>query len=129
MASGKLIGSIVRSGTSQQIPARLYVTGPDGNRYYPAPSLAHPAKRDLEGHVITLGKPFEIELPAGKATIRIERGPEWLPVDAIVEIPKERAVEKTFELRRWINLADQGWYSGDLHTHRRLADMHTLLVG
>ena len=129
MASGKLIGSIVQAGTNQPIPARLYVTGSDGQRYYPSPSLPHPAKRELEGHVITFGKPFEIELPAGKTTVRIERGPEFYPVYATIEIPAEGVIEKKFELRRWINLADQGWYSGDLHTHRRLADMHTLLLG
>lgn len=129
MATGKLIGSIVQAGTNQSIPARLYVTGSDGQRYYPTPSLPHPAKRELEGHVITLGKPFEVELPAGKATVRVERGPEWVPVEMTVEVPKEGAVEKNFELRRWINLVDQGWYSGDLHTHRKLADMHTLLLG
>ena len=129
MASGKLIGSIVQFGTKLPIPARLYFTGADGQRYYPAPSLPHPAKRELEGHVITLGKPFEVELPAGKATVRIERGPEWMRVDATLEVRNEGAVEKTFELRRWINLADQGWYSGDLHVHRRLADMHALLLG
>jgi hypothetical protein len=129
MASGKLIGTIVQAGTNQVIPARLYVTRSDGQRYYPTPSLPHPAKRDLEGHVVTIGKPFEIELPAGKATVRVERGPEFHPIEATVEIPAEGAIEKKFELRRWIHLADQGWYSGDLHTHRKLAEMHTLLIG
>ncbi|MBI3463012.1 MAG: CehA/McbA family metallohydrolase [Planctomycetes bacterium] len=129
MASGKLIGTIVHAGSGRAIPARLYVTGSDSQRYYPKPSLAHPIKRDLEGHVITTGQPFEVELPTGLAHVRIERGPEFHPLAEKVDIPAQGVVEKRFELRRWVDLADLGWYSGELHVHRRLADMHTLLLG
>jgi hypothetical protein len=79
--------------------------------------------------VITFDKPFEAELPAGAAKVRIERGPEFHPIDAELVIPADSDVERTFELRRWIDMAGQGWYSGDLHTHRRLADMHALQLG
>lgn len=126
--SGKIIGRIVAAGTDKLVPARLYVTGPDGQRFYATPSLAHPAKRELEGHVITYEKPFEVELPAGMATVRIERGPEFHPVQERLNVPAEGTVERTFAIRRWIDLAGQGWYSGDLHTHRRLADMHALML-
>ncbi len=129
MSAGKLIGTIVRSGSDEAVAARLYVTGSDGERYYPAPSLPHPAKRELEGHVITLGKPFEVELPAGKTTVRVERGPEFHPIVESMNVPAGGAVEKKFELRRWIDMAELGWYGGDLHVHRRLADMHALLLG
>ncbi len=128
MSQGKLVGTIVEQPSGQPAPARLYVTGSDGQRYYPAPSIPHPAKRELEGHVITLAKPFEIALPAGKTVVRIERGPEFHPIQQVVEVPAEGVVEKRFELRRWSNLAAEGWYCGDLHVHRRLADMHALLA-
>jgi hypothetical protein len=127
--SGKLVGKIVSAMTGEIMPARLYVTGSDGQRYYAIPSVAHPAKRELEGHVVTFDKAFAVELPAGTATVRVERGPEFHPIEAKIEVPAEGAVEKKFELRRWIDLAGQGWYSGDLHIHRRLADMHALLLG
>jgi hypothetical protein len=129
MSQGKLVGTIVEQQSGQPAPARVYVTGSDGQWYYPAPSIPHPAKRDLEGHVITLGRPFEVALPAGKTVVRIERGPEFIPIQQTVEVPAEGAVERRFELRRWSNLAEQGWYSGDLHVHRRLADMPALLAG
>src|SRR5262245_29776717 len=127
--SGKIVGEIVLESDGSPVPARVYVTDKNGERYYPTPSLEHRAKRELEGHVVTLGKPFEVELPAGESKIRVERGPEFHPVDAIVNVPAEGVARVKLALRRWIDLAGQGWYSGDLHTHRRLADMHTLLLG
>jgi hypothetical protein len=127
--SGKIVGEIVLESDGAPAPARLYVTDKNGEAYYPTPSLEHQRKRELEGHVVTLGKPFEVELPAGEAKLRVERGPEFQPVDATVNVPAEGVARVKLSLRRWIDLAGQGWYSGDLHTHRRLADMHTLLLG
>lgn len=61
---------------------------------------------------------FTIDLPPGKWRISIEHGNEYVPIREefeLLENEKEKA--KTFELKRWINLPDKGWYSGDVHVH------------
>jgi hypothetical protein len=61
---------------------------------------------------------FAIALPAGKWHINIEHGNEFIPVqDDIVVSGNENALTKTYVLKRWINLPEQGWYSGDVHVH------------
>jgi hypothetical protein len=61
---------------------------------------------------------FNIALPAGKWQISIEHGNEYVPVqDEIVVAGNEKELTKTFVLKRWINLPQLGWYSGDVHVH------------
>ena len=31
-------------------------------------------------------------------------------------------------LRRWIDMAERGWYSGDTHTHRTLAELPNVML-
>jgi hypothetical protein len=61
---------------------------------------------------------FTISLPAGKWRIAIEHGNEYVPIREEFELQKnEKEKEKTFQLKRWINLPLMGWYSGDDHVH------------
>src|ERR1051326_3571260 len=61
---------------------------------------------------------FSIALPAGKWHISIEHGNEFIPIqDDIVVSGNEKELTKTFVLKRWINLPQLGWYSGDVHVH------------
>src|SRR3954469_18853085 len=61
---------------------------------------------------------FTIELPAGKWHIALEHGNEYVPVSEEFTIAKkETQLSKTFVLKRWINLPNRGWYSGDVHIH------------
>jgi len=38
-------------------------------------------------------------------------------------MPDQGAVERTVRLRRWVDMRDRGWFSGDMHVHRGLASM------
>jgi hypothetical protein len=58
-----------------------------------------------------------ISLPAGNYTFRVTRGPEYLVETRSVSIPPEKTHKLTFDLKRWIKLADRGWVSGDHHIH------------
>ncbi|MEO8721734.1 MAG: CehA/McbA family metallohydrolase [Ginsengibacter sp.] len=61
---------------------------------------------------------FSIELPIGVWKINIEHGNEYLPIDEEIIIKKSNTtLTKTFVLKRWINMPDLGWYSGDVHVH------------
>ncbi|MFM1920458.1 MAG: hypothetical protein RLZZ303_2092 [Candidatus Hydrogenedentota bacterium] len=60
----------------------------------------------------------EVLLAPGAYDITWTRGPEYLPQSRRVNIPEGvESHRETFQLKRWIHLAAEGWYSGDHHVH------------
>jgi hypothetical protein len=135
-ANLSLRGTIVDADSKLPVAARVYVKSADGKWFFP--KSADPAgtaveyKRErgptsLEQHVTLSAHPFVVEVPRGKYTITVERGKEYVPL--VKEIVVEKAaVDVTLPIRRWVNLSEQGWYSGDVHAHRPLADMPNLVL-
>jgi hypothetical protein len=64
-----------------------------------------------------VSQPFSITVPVGKWRLAVERGIEYLPVYAEFEIRTGETRTEKVELRRWVEMAKQGWYSGDDHVH------------
>ncbi|MEX2231370.1 MAG: CehA/McbA family metallohydrolase [Cyclobacteriaceae bacterium] len=61
---------------------------------------------------------FTIDLPPGAWRISLEHGNEYIPVtEEFVVSADQKRLTKTFLLKRWINLPERGWYSGDVHVH------------
>ena len=58
-----------------------------------------------------------IQLPAGEYVVKWSRGPEYLNNTRKMTIPSAKEHHEHFSLKRWIKLADHGWYSGDHHVH------------
>jgi len=56
-----------------------------------------------------------IDLPGGRFTVTVSRGPEYISETRAFTI--EGPAEIAFDLRRWIDPATRGWYSGDHHVH------------
>jgi hypothetical protein len=101
------------------IAARCYVTGADGLAYVPDTKLQYVTHLGGEYYFYADGG-FEVELPAGTATIQIVIGPEFEPLKTDVQVVAARRREIHLTPRRWINMSDQGWYSGDVHIHANL---------
>lgn len=59
----------------------------------------------------------EILLPAGKYHVSYTRGPEYRVLEREIEVPAGKQHSESFKLKRWINMASAGWYSGDHHVH------------
>ncbi len=71
----------------------------------------------------------KVLLPPGDYNVTFTRGPEYLVDQRKLVVPGTRtatpndaatspaAHTESFRLRRWIRLADYGWYSGDHHVH------------
>jgi len=80
-----------------------------------------------EMHTTLSAHPFRIELSPGQYTFTIERGKEFFAETR--EIMVERGMAKlTFRLRRWINMRQLGWYSGDTHNHRDPAELPNVML-
>jgi hypothetical protein len=93
---------VIRDRQGRQYPAKTKRLAPDFS--------FHPQVYREDGE--------KIRLPAGAYTVEVTRGPEYvarretLTVGAVA-----RAEEWRFRLKRWINPAALGWYSGDHHIH------------
>ena len=65
----------------------------------------------------SLGAPVELSLPAGKYRVRGFKGLEYHVAEKSIEIVAGRTTELALEMRRWINMPGEGWFSGDDHVH------------
>ncbi len=58
-----------------------------------------------------------VGLAPGRYTVEVTRGPEYEVQKRTIEVPMGAAHRESFTLKRWINLAKLGWFSGDHHIH------------
>lgn len=58
-----------------------------------------------------------VVLPSGQYEFTYTRGPEYRILKRMVSVPKAETHRESFQLERWIKLADWGWFSGDHHVH------------
>ena len=136
LSKANLQGIIVDANSGHPLPARIHIQSEDGT-WYLANSLdgkeVHYVRDrpqmpgSPEVHTTLSPGPFASILPPGKYTIRVERGKEYLPIIRQVVI-RDEPVELEFELRRWINMAERGWYSGDTHVHRTIEDLPNVIL-
>src|SRR6266852_2986752 len=121
---GRLRAAIADQKRGGGVKARCYLTDSADQSWSPSGAITY--VKPLERHFIASGE-FQIALPPGTYTLRVERGTEYRPVIRRIEIrPGELHYEK-IELTRWVNMNARGWYSGDLHNHRDWQEMSALL--
>jgi len=115
-ASTRLEARIVDDATGEPLAARVAVTNSDGK------SL------EIEGrheHVQYLGKrwcyvdgAFALQIPDAGAALEIRRGLETRPLSAtLAGNTSGKSLQRTFCLRRWIDMRGKGYLSGDFHAH------------
>ena len=63
------------------------------------------------------GNSIVTSLPSGTYRLKIHKGPEFNIAEREVQIGPGERIRVVVELSRWINLAQQGWYSADDHLH------------
>jgi len=66
---------------------------------------------------------FSILLAPEEYQISLEHGMEYIPIKENFTISGvEKEINLTFAMKRWINLPEMGWYSGDVHVHHPTTD-------
>lgn len=126
--------NVTDAATGEELPARVYLQGADGTWHFASADGAETYDKQnwinaesIERHTCILAGPATFDLPPGTYRLTVERGKEYLPhgqeftVDAA---PLMLAAP----LRRWINMADRGWYSGETHLHRTLDELRTVVL-
>lgn len=129
-------GQVVAADGSTPLAARIYVQGDDGSWHFPesvgGTAVQYRKSRpnhppSVEMHTTLSAQPFTIQLPAGKYTFTIERGKEFHSEARMVAVADE-PLDLTIRLRRWIDMGQRGWFSGDTHVHRGLDELPNLLL-
>lgn len=125
------------SSVSRAADERFELTVVDKKSGEPIPCRMH--LKDARGNVRKIGRlPFwkdhfvfdgkiTFELPPGIYTFELERGPEYVFRSGHFEIQKNSDDAQTVELERFVNMAEEGWYSGELHVHRPAKDIELLM--
>ena len=82
-----------------------------------------PVRRGFEfwpagkGYAFYIDGDYEAQVQAGRYQLVVGRGPEYRVHTQEVEIAAHGHTRVEVELQRWINMPEQGWYSGDAHIH------------
>jgi hypothetical protein len=69
----------------------------------------------------------ELELTPGRYAYEIERGPEYSSAAGSFVVKENERETVAVKLRRLVDLAREGWWSGDLHVHRPVGDIELLM--
>ncbi len=136
--AAEFTGVIVDAKTDKPLPARVYVQASGGEWLFvksavpKGSALAYreqwvPMPNSVERHTTVSAHPFQIELEPGDYAVTIERGKEYFPLTRKLTITG-KPQRQTFRLRRWINLAERGWYSGETHVHRRISELSNVML-
>ncbi|MBI1842190.1 MAG: polysaccharide deacetylase family protein [Verrucomicrobia bacterium] len=131
-------GEVVDAANGSPLPSRIYIQGGDGSWHFPkSASLTGSAIRyerrngsntnSVEMHTTLSAHPFRVELAPGRHTFMVERGKEWFPLRREVVVAPGMG-KLRLELRRWMNMAEKGWHSGDAHNHRDPSDLANVML-
>jgi hypothetical protein len=124
------------TATGLPTPCRIRFIGPDDGYRAPVGRLPHFSTQpgeDVGGNLLWQGQPYayvdgscEVVLPPGEITVEVWKGPEYRPLrQTLVLKPGQIALRLTLE--RWIDLRQDGWFSGD--TQASLPPHAALLEG
>ncbi len=129
------------SGTGGPTPVRVRLTDAEGN---PPDTLG--ASKDIEssfapppqaiavmwgrsdqadGYVLQpdgsfyVDGSFEARLPAGNYRVELSKGYEYVSQSHEITLKAGKRTKRNFDLERWVNMPERGWYSSDDHIHIR----------
>ncbi len=119
-ATGQLELRIVDDATGQPLTARVHLRDARGRgrRVKGQPALGD--------HFVVNGI-VVLKLPTGRFSFRIERGLEYLDQTGYFIIEDHALDNKTIRLKRFVDMAKLGWWSGDLLVQRRPQEIETLM--
>jgi hypothetical protein len=111
---------VTEKATGKVMPARIHLKDSSGKAHQPKQL---PFWRD---HFVCTGE-VQLDLAAGDYSIEVERGPEFSSHQGTFTAPASGTTNITAALERIADLAAEGWWSGELHVHRAIADAELLM--
>ncbi len=71
---------------------------------------------------------FNLAMPAGKFLLTISKGYEFIEQTEELTFKSGEQVTRTYDLSRWIDQPERGWYSADDHIHLRRSPRENPLI-
>ncbi|QDT50995.1 hypothetical protein Pan258_50780 [Symmachiella dynata] len=127
---------VVDADSNTPLPCRVYLRSAAGTDYHvksadsAGSAVTYDVKRSAESfekHTTVSAHPFTANLPPGDYTVTVERGKEYRLAKKTITVGTA-PVEETIRLERWVNMAERGWYSGDTHVHRTVAELPNVML-
>jgi hypothetical protein len=126
--SAKLIGKLIDEDSRTLTAGRVWVEGSDGVLRLAGPFAEHSSFQEKPILELTVGRmaavpffyadgEFEVQVPAGKVQLRLERGFEHAIGYRELEVQPGETRPVQLESQRSIDLKKRGWVSGDTHIH------------
>jgi len=121
--------TVLDEATGRPVPCRIHFRSPEGIPYQPYGHHDH-LLSDMGTWHVDIGGDVRLGhvtyayidgtcqgwLPRGEVIVDVARGYEYEPLRTMVNIqPGQR--ELTLTLRRWANMNEERWFSGDTHVH------------
>jgi hypothetical protein len=121
-AGGQVVLTVVDADTGKPIPARMHLKNVHGR-----PPKVPPNIPFWHDHLVVPGS-ITLKLPVGQYRFELERGPEYVTREGHFTIENFADDVHQVELRRCVNMAEEGWYSGDLYVRRPAREMELLML-
>ena len=130
--------NITDADTRKPLAARVYLRDEAGKHYFVSPAAGQGSavryekqnwnnKESIEYHTTVSPHPVFAMVPPGKYVLTVERGKSYHPWQQEFEVGDADVVVPVL-LRRWVNMAQRGWYSGDTHIHRTIDELRNIIL-
>jgi hypothetical protein len=123
--TGILELSIIDGTTGIQVPARVRIRDGSGKDHIAPDSVVVSIAQDR--WFACCGE-TRVRIPAGTASIRVERGTEYRPVIQTIIIKAGQTLRHKVELERWIDMRKHGYVSGENHLHVPIDKLSAMLA-
>ncbi len=106
------------------LPARVLVRPRGGECVVPEDAVQ--LRIGVDCWFMSSGK-SRVEVPAGRAEVRVERGLEYVREKQNVEVSEPRA-SRQIVLRRWVDMSERGYLCGENHIHVAASQLGPMLA-
>jgi hypothetical protein len=117
---GVLEVRVVDSKTGEPLAARMHLKDQKGK------VVKLPKQVQWHDHFV-FNHTIKLELPTGNYFFELERGPEYKTITGNFYLDENTVDQKEHKLERFIDMAAEGWYSGDLDIQRSPSDIQLLM--
>ncbi len=119
--TGQLELAVSDSQTHEPVAARLQLRNARGKLITPKAGVRIGSQICFDGSIV-------LELSPGRYTFQLERGPEYRTRTGHFEIRRGASDNKQVEMQRFVDMAGEGWYSGDLDVDHRPSQLATFML-
>jgi hypothetical protein len=119
--TGQIELSVIDSETKEPVAVRMELRNVRGRPIPVRNAIKVGGQCCFDGTIV-------LDLTTGKYTFRMERGPEYRVRTGNFEIRRGATDNKQVDMQRFVDMAHEGWYSGDLDVDHRTSQLPTLML-